>query len=266
MIAQTYNQLKYYQFPSFIGINHGIFTRKGGVSAAPYGEHNVGGTVGDDLSAVRRNHELMYEALAVNGERSCTVWQVHGADTVIAHRPVNGRRWVALADGIVTDRPDTPLVMRYADCTPILFCDAVRGVIGIAHAGWRGTVSGAARSVVDTMTRAFGCRHADIRAGIGPSIGPTRYQVGEEVVSAICDYYGTLTGDMPEGDLIRRDPADGTAYLNLWAANRLDLVRAGLAQEQIHVAGMCTASRTDEWHSHRAERGKTGRFGVVMSL
>ncbi len=264
MIAKTYNNLKYYQFPLLGGLNHALFTRKGGVSGAPYGPHNVGGTVGDDVNAVRRNHDLMYEALQVNRERACTVWQVHGADTVIVHAPIRGRRWVALADGMVTDKPDTPLVMRYADCTPILLYDAVRGVIGVAHAGWRGTVLGAAQSVVKTMIRAFGSRPADIQAGIGPSIGPERYQVGEEVVAAVQAYYGTLDGDMPEGALIRRDPADGTAYLNLWAANRLDLMRAGV--DQVQIAGICTASNTDEWHSHRAEKGQTGRFGVVMSL
>jgi YfiH family protein len=264
MIAQTYHDLKYYQFSLFANLNHAVFTRKGGVSPAPYGPHNVGGTVGDDVQAVRQNHQLMYDALNVNRERTCTVWQVHGADTVIVHAPIRGRRWVALADGMVTDTPDTPLVMRYADCTPILGYDPVRGVIGVAHAGWRGTVLGAARSMVMTMVKAFGSRPADILAGIGPSIGPDRYQVGEEVVSAVQAYYGTLTGDMPEGDLIRRDPTDGNAYLNLWAANRLDLQRAGV--EQVQVAGICTASNTDEWHSHRAEKGKTGRFGVVMSL
>jgi hypothetical protein len=206
----------------------------------------------------------MYEALNVRKDRACTVWQVHGADTVIIDQPVHGRRWVALADGMVTDRADTPLVMRFADCTPILFHDPVQGVIGMAHAGWRGTARGAASSVARTMIDAFDCNPVDIRAGIGPSIGPQRYQVGEEVVDAIYDYYGTLNGDLPEGPLVRRDPADGTAYLNLWAANKLDLLRTGI--EQIEVAGLCTATRTDEFFSHRAERGQTGRFGVVMTL
>ncbi|MFW5692433.1 MAG: peptidoglycan editing factor PgeF [Chloroflexota bacterium] len=264
MIARTQDALKYYQFESMPELKHGVFTRRGGVSEAPYGALNVGGTVGDDVSAVRRNHALMYQVLDVNAARACTVWQVHGADTVIADGPVENRRWLALADGMVTDQPDTPLVMRYADCTPILFHDPVRAVIGIAHAGWRGTVAGAGVSVLNTMTQAYGCRPADVRVGIGPSIGPDRYQVGEEVVDAVVDYFGTLEGSLPEGPLIQRDPADGTAYFNLWSANKLDLLRAGV--EQIEVAGICTARNTDEFHSHRAEKGRTGRFGVVMSL
>ena len=260
----SHNGVVYYQFSGWSHLRHGIFTRLGGASQAPWAALNVGGTVGDDLAAVRRNHTLMYEALAVDESRACTVWQVHSADTVIVNKPIEGRRWVAIADGMVTDQPDTPLTMRFADCTPVFFQDPVKAVIGIAHAGWRGTVQGAGVSVVKTMIRAYGCQPSDIQAGIGPSIGPSRYQVGEEVVEAVQQHFGTLNGELPEGALIQRDPNDGTAYLNLWSANKLDLLRAGLGK--IEVAGICTASNTDEFYSHRAENGQTGRFGGVITL
>jgi hypothetical protein len=200
----------------------------------------------------------MYAALGVRDSRACTVWQVHSADVVLANAPVRGRRWLAAADALMTDRPDTPLAMRFADCTPILIVDPVRGAIGMAHAGWRGTVLGVSANLVRAMVEAYGCRPADMQAGIGPAIGPERYQVGEEVVEAARAYFGATDG------LIRRSPADGTAYFDLWAANRLDLERAGV--EQIEVAGLCTATRTDLFFSHRAERGRTGRFGAVLSL
>jgi YfiH family protein len=148
--------------------------------------------------------------------------------------------------------------MRYADCTPLLFRDPTKGVIGIAHAGWRGTVQGIARQMVEAMTQAYGCRPSDIQAGIGPSIGLERYQVGGDVVEAVHSYFGTTQG------LVRHNPSDGTTYFDLWAANQLDLERAGV--EQIEIAGLCTAQRTDEFFSHRAENGRTGRFGAVLSL
>jgi YfiH family protein len=248
----------YYRFTMWAGLRHGIFTRKGGISPAPWSSLNLGGNVGDAASVVRHNHDLMYAATGVNGSRACTVWQVHSADTLIVNGPVRGRRWMALADGMVTDRPDTPLTMRFADCTPLLFHDPVQGVIGIAHAGWRGTVMGVGANTVGAMVQAYGCKPSNIQAGIGPSIGPKRYQVGEEVVEAVQTYFGTTE------NLIQRDPADGTAYLNLWAANHLDLQRVGV--EQIEVAGICTAEHTDEFFSHRAEKGRTGRFGAVLSL
>lgn len=258
MQVRQHEGLRYYQFDFWPTLTHGIFTRRGGVSASPWASLNMGGTVGDDPAAVRRNHELMYESLRIDRSRAATVWQVHSADTVIVDGPVRGRRWVALADGMVTDKSDVPLVMRYADCTPIFFHDPAKGIIGIAHAGWRGTVMGAASSVARTMMQAYGCKAADIQAGIGPSIGPERYQVGEEVVAAVYDYYGTTDG------LIQRDRTDNTAYLNLWEANRRDLLKVGV--EQVEIAGICTATHTDEFFSHRAEKGRTGRFGAVLML
>jgi YfiH family protein len=254
----TKDGLRYYQFESWPQVTHGVFTRHGGVSAAPWSSLNLGGNVGDDPKAVRRNHERMYAALGVADERACSVWQVHSADVILANGPVRGRRWLALADAMITDRANTPLSMRFADCVPLLFHDPVRGVIGMAHAGWRGTVQGVGANTIRAMAEAYGCEPRDIQVGIGPSIGPEHYQVGEEVVAAVRDYFGSEEG------LIRRDPADGTAYLDLWAANRLDLERAGV--EQIEVAGICTATHTDEFFSHRAEKGQTGRFGAVISL
>lgn len=250
--------LVYYRFHQWSSLRHGVFTRLGGVSSAPWGTLNLGGNVGDEAANVRENHERMYEAAGVNGARACSVWQVHSADVLIVNGPVQGRRWLAQADAMVTDKPDTPLTMRFADCTPLLFADMRRGVIGMAHAGWRGTVQGVGANTVRLMQRAYGCKPADIQVGIGPSIGPKRYQVGEEVVAAVEKYFGTTDG------LIRRDAGDGTAYLDLWAANRLDVERAGV--EQVEVAEICTAENTDEFYSHRAEHGRTGRFGAVLTL
>jgi polyphenol oxidase len=254
----THDQLRYYQFDQWSGLKHGIFTRQGGVSGEPWASLNMGGNVGDDPANVRQNHDLMYDCLKVNGDRACTVWQVHTADVIVATDPNPEQRWLAKADGIVTDRLDIPLTMRFADCTPLFFFDPVQGVIGLAHAGWRGTVAGVGANTVRAMVETFGCKPSNIQAGIGPSIGPDRYQVGEEVVDAVQAYFGTSDG------LIRRSPSDGSAYLDLWAANRLDLERAGV--EQIEVAGICTAENVDEFFSHRAEKGRTGRFGVVLSL
>ena len=250
--------LAWYRFDMWPALQHGVFTRQGGCSRAPWASLNLGGNIGDDPRAVRSNHERMYRALGVFGRRACTVWQVHSADIVLVQGPVRGRRWLARADGMITAARDTPLAMRFADCVPLLFHDPERKVIGMAHAGWRGTVQDIAGRMVQAMVDAWRCRPEDIQAGIGPSIGPQRYQVGEEVVEAVQDCCGTLE------TLVRRDPMDGTAWLDLWACNRLLLERAGL--RQIEVSAMCSASRLDEFFSHRAEGGRTGRFGAVMTL
>ena len=250
--------LAWYRFEMWPELRHAIFTRHGGCSRAPWASLNLGGNIGDDPRAVRRNHQRMYRALGVNEGRACTVWQVHSADIVLARGPARGRRWLTRADGMLSVEGDTPLVMRFADCVPLLFMDPARQVIGIAHAGWRGTAQDIAGRMVRAMQDAGGCRPEDIQVGIGPSIGQQRYQVGEEVVVAVRDCCGTLEG------LVQRDPADGTAWLDLWASNRLLLERAGV--REIELAGMCTAGRVDEFYSHRGEGGRTGRFGALISL
>lgn len=250
--------LRYYRSEHWSALRHGIFTRHGGHSPQPWAALNLGGTVGDTAEVVRQNHILMYEALDVPGENACTTWQVHGADVVVANAPVQGRRWLARADGMITNRPDVPLVMRYADCVPLLFYDPAQHAIGLSHAGWRGTVQGMASRTVQALQQAYGSQPQDIQVIIGPSISGACYQVGEEVVQAAQDYFGTTEG------LVQRDESDGSAYLDLWAANRLDLERAGV--EQIEVSGICTYQNTRDFYSHRAENGKTGRFGVVLSL
>lgn len=250
--------LQFYQHLGWSKVKHGVFTRHGGASPKPWASLNAGGTVGDTPAIVHENHRRMYAVLDVNGTAAVTTWQVHGVDVVYARGPVAGRRWLARADAVITDQPDVPLVMRFADCVPLLFFDPVRAAIGLAHAGWRGTVQGMATQTIAAMRESFGSEPAEIEVVIGPSISGSCYQVGEEVVTALHDYFGTLDG------LMQRDPADGTAYVDLWAANRLDLERAGV--EKITTMGLCTYQHTQDFFSHRAENGRTGRFGVVMSL
>jgi hypothetical protein len=258
-MAQPAGAPVYYQFDFWRSapLQHGVFTRLGGVSRGLWASLNVGGTVGDDLKAVAENHARMYAALDLTGKQICTVWQVHGADTVIANAPMPQRKWLARADGMVTNRIGLPLTMRFADCAPLLFYDPVRHAIGLAHAGWRGTVQSIALSTLEAMCTAYGSRPEDVQAAIGPSIGPERYEVGEEVVEAVRARFGSTEG------LIRRS-ANGSVYFNLWEANRRLLAEAGV--QQIEIAGICTASNTDEFFSHRAEKGRTGRFGVVIAL
>ena len=253
-----WHDLQYYRFDLLDEINHGIFTRHGGDSPAPWHGLNVGSTVGDSLDTVQANLRQMYAALEMNQDRACSTWQIHGRDVIRVEQPMRARKWIAKADGMVTNNPDTPLSMRFADCVPLLFHDPIQQVVGIAHAGWRGTVQGIGSATVETMVQEYGSRAQDVRVGIGPSISQQHFQVGEEVVAAFRERFATAD------DLIARDPNDGTAYIDLWAANVLDVQAAGV--QQIEVAEMCTYANTDEFFSHRAEQGKTGRFGALISL
>jgi YfiH family protein len=251
--------LVYYQFSNLSGqpgLAHGIFTRLGGQSQPPWDSLNTGHSVGDDPDVVEANRALMYEALCVRGEDVVTPHQVHSTTVRVVDERDRGQL-LPQTDALVTATPGVVLMLRFADCVPILLYDPVRRAAGLAHAGWRGTVSGMAGAAVRTMVEALGCRPRNILAGIGPSIGPCCYEVGADVTEAMSSAFPDIDGLFEPKD-------QGHGHLDLWAANRWQLAAAGV--RNVEVAGICTACRTDEWFSHRAERGKTGRLGALIGL
>lgn len=250
--------LRYFQFESLSSdrIQHAIFTRRGGLSPEPWSSLNLGATVGDQLERVVRNKQRALRALRRSPRTTFEVWQVHSAEVVHAVRP-RGEQPLQQADGIVTDTPEVTLVMRFADCVPLLLFDPVTGSVGIAHAGWQGTLRRIAERLVRTLERRFGARPIDMLAGIGPSIGPDHYPVGPEVADQVRAEFGRLA----HSHLVERN---GAVHFDLWSANQAQL--AGCGVRAIELAEICTACHLEDWYSHRGEAGRTGRFGAVVSL
>lgn len=258
MPFQQNHSLRYFQFDIFSSeIIHGIFTRQGGVSPAPWHSLNHSISVGDDPARVTENRIRSFEALGRSPASMHDTWLIHGTDIVHADAPRPLDHPPRKADIVLTDNPEISLFMRFADCVPLLFHDPKRRVIGIAHAGWMGTVKGAAEAAVRRMRERYGCKPENIVVGIGPAIGADHYEVGEEVVLKYREKFGEDAGRVIQ---VR----DGKTYLDLWTANAIQLQKAGV--EQIQVSGICTACHLEDWFSHRAEKGKTGRFGALMAL
>jgi len=254
----TADGITYYTFDSLVsGVKQAVFTRLGGVSPEPWSSLNLGGTVGDERERVVANRLRALAAVGCDPRTVYDVWQVHGTDVVVAEEPRQPENPYVQADAILTDRPDVTLLMRFADCVPILLYDPVRRVAGIAHAGWMGTVKGTVRSAVEVMRSRFHCSPADILAAIGPSIGPDHYEIGPDVAAQVRKVFGPAAAEL----LIERD---GRTHFDLWGANRMHLEGAGV--RQVELAGICTACHTDRWFSHRAEKGRTGRFGALITL
>jgi hypothetical protein len=161
------------------------------------------------------------------------------------------------ADIIVTSNPQITLFMRFADCVPIYLYDPHTQTIGMVHAGWLGTVRRAAEVAVQAMNQTFGSSPSSILAGIGPSIGPDHYEVGENVIKQFSSSFGAQASE----HIINKDEK---TYLNLWSANQHLLMEQGVSE--IEIAGVCTVCNNDDWFSHRAERGKTGRFAGLLNL
>lgn len=261
MIEHEVNGLRYFSFSAFgENITNAVFTRIGGDSVGGPAGLNVGSNVGDEISNVSANKKKIFEALGLPEHSFFDCWQVHSSDYVVvnASHAGQGRIRELKADAMLTNDPKVSLLMRFADCTPILMYDPVKQVVGIAHAGWQGTVKRTAGNLARGFQEVYGCDPEDIIAGIGPSIGPDHYEVGEQVLDQVRVAYGEehISLFQPFGN-------SGQAF-NLWEANRRDLEKAGVGK--IEVAGICTACDTNRWFSHRAEKGKTGRFAAVISL
>lgn len=219
-------------------------------------------STGDSRENVNENRERFLAALDVP-PGSVTTSRLYHGNVVTAFRrnlPPAGtydpEANIVHSDALVSDLPARHFTMTFADCVPLLFADRRRGVIGAAHAGWRGTALGIAAMTVHTMREAFGCRRQDIVAAIGPSIGPCCFEVGEEVPETF----------ERQGWPAVRNAGPGKPRLDLWTTNRSQLLQAGILPRHIEVAGVCTSCSTDRFYSHRAEAGKTGRFALCIGL
>jgi YfiH family protein len=259
MIYHEASGIPYYTFEALLDHNeivHAVFTRHGGVSRLPFAELNVGHLVGDDPDAVEANHRLIHETLGLCAGQFVTARQVHSCRVAVVDAGHTGKVLPA-TDALVTGFSGVSLMLRFADCLPILLYDPESRATGLGHAGWRGTARGLARRMVSAMVEYLGINPAETIACLGPAIGPCCYEVGPEVVQFV---KGSL--ERWDGSLLPR--ADDRFALDLWEANRQQLLEAGI--RQIEASRMCTACHTDEFYSHRAERGATGRFAAVMGI
>ncbi len=250
--------LRFYQFDIFSkNFLNAVFTRQGGISPEPWSSLNLSISVGDDPARVAENRIHAFRALGRNPASLHDVWLVHGTDVIYAETPRPFDEPPQKADILFTDNPEVSLFMRFADCVPLFFHDPKKQVVGIAHAGWMGTVKGVAEVSIRAMKTRYGSNPSDVVAGIGPSISVEQYEVGEDVASQFRQKYGV------DSDKVLQT-RDGHIYLDLWMANALQLQKMGV--EQIQISGLCTASNLGDWYSHRAEKGKTGRFGALVAL
>jgi purine-nucleoside/S-methyl-5'-thioadenosine phosphorylase / adenosine deaminase len=251
--------IKYYRLASFEkpALYHAVFSRHGGISPSPWKSLNFGATVGDQIERVRQNKVSAFNAVGIDLESVYDVYQVHSSEVVQTSKPLAVGMLHQKADAMITNEPGVTLLMRFADCVPILLFDPENHAIGIAHAGWIGTVGKIAAKVVNEMSDKYGSDARKLLTAIGPSIGPDHYQVKSDVIEKVrkefpLDY---------EQLLIERD---GNTYFDLWKANETILREAGVTN--IEIAGLCTQCLMHDWYSHRGEYGRTGRFGIILGL
>ena len=205
-------------------------------------------------------------AMGVGPDRVASLNQVHGREVVILRHGVRAETLEPMqkerpqADVLVSDAPDVALVVRAADCVPLLIGDPKSGAVAAVHAGWRGTAARAGGAAVEALSREFGSQPGDLVVAIGPAIGPCCYEVGPDVVDAFA-----AAGH--ERYLIDRwfmTPRDRKMRLDVAGANRDQLILAGVREEHIHASDLCTAMHLDVLTSYRAERERAGRIAGVI--
>jgi polyphenol oxidase len=259
MQVKQVGAIKYFEFESFnpAVVAQAVFARHGGQSPAPYASLNLSVSTGDTRENVRANRTRAFAALDRDPASVADLWQIHSADVIVADTPNTPADYKGKADALITDRSEVTLFLRFADCVPILLYDPRRPAVGVVHAGWRGTLAGAASAAVQAMQARYGSRPRDLVAGIGPSIGPCHYAVGPEVVAQTKE---TFSG-AAKGMLSR---VNGGHHLDLWAANAHALREAGV--EQIEQSALCTVCHREDFFSHRGHGAQTGRFGALIGL
>jgi YfiH family protein len=229
------------------------------LARAPGVEHGVSTTVGpnganlrDDAATAKANRQSLAEAIGARDYAAAQ--QVHGGSVVAVDEPQDGR---VEADALMSDRVGLALLGLSADCPIVLVADTDGRAVGMAHASWRGTVARVTAALVAGMQKAYGCPPGRMAAGICPSAGPCCYEVGGEVRQAAANTLGPGWEDY----FLNRD---GRTYFDLWRANVQQLTSAGIPEQNIAVAGVCTIC-DDRFYSYRRDGALAGRFGAAIA-
>ena len=245
------------------GIRAFSTTREGGVGIETYAGFNITHYCGDNPEAVVQNRAFLCAELAISDNRLLLPHQTHGCEvlcideTFLALSPEEQTALLSGKDAVVTDISRLCIGVSTADCVPVLLYDAVKGVVAAVHAGWRGTVARIVEKVLETMQERYGCSLADVKAVIGPSISLNAFEVGDEV-------YDTFAlAQFPMEKIARK--YCNKWHIDLWEANRLQLLACGVSADAVEVCGVCTFARFREFFSARRLGINSGRIfsGII---
>ena len=261
-------EVEYLTFPLLEkeeGIRHLFSTRVGGVSEGIFSSMNLSYTRGDDKAAVDENFRRIGEVLGLPSEHFVLSDQTHTTNVKIVTKEDLGKgvtcpKDYTDIDGLITNESGIILGTFYADCVPLYFYDPVKKVIALSHSGWRGTVAGMGRVTIEKMHAEFGCNPKDIRVCVGPSICQDCYEVSEDVAEEFAKAFPDKENEI----LLAK--ANQKYQLDLWKANEILLLDAGIKKEHLQITDICTCCNPEYLFSHRASQGKRGNLGAFLVL
>lgn len=269
MKVNTVGEVVYLTYPSIDNmkmVRHGFTTRCGGVSQGIFSSMNLSFTRGDEEARVYENYRRIAKAIGFEYEGITTSDQTHTTNVRVITEADKGNgitrpRPYTDVDGLVTNVPGITLATFYADCVPLYFVDPVHRAVGLSHSGWRGTVGKIGKVTVELMHKEYGSDPCDIIGAIGPSICQECYEVSEDVAEEFRAVF-------PERDwsALFYKKENGKYQLDLWKANELIMLEAGLKRENISLPNLCTCCNPELLFSHRASKGRRGNLAAFMGL
>lgn len=257
------NEVGLYRLPSFEsckGIDHGFTAKTGGVSTGPFASLNLSFTRPEQRENVMENYRIFAKAASIpwesmvmdNYEHGTTILRVDGNDC--------GKGYLfdplPSCDGLVTNDPSVTLITGHADCMAFFFYDPVKKAIGLCHAGWRGALARIGSNVVKQMTASYGSEPKDILAGVGPSICPRCFEVGDDVAEQFEEAFPSCP--------LRGTNRKGKATVDLWQVALCQFTESGILPEHVELMGVCTME-DERLYSYRRD-GRTGGMAAYLRL
>lgn len=257
--------LTFKDFEKYDFVKHAFSTRIGGVSKNEFASMNLSFNRGDPKENVIENYHRFCKAVELDFSSLVASSQDHGTYIREVNEKDKGigiwrEKDIKSVDGLVTDVKNVTLVTYYADCVPLFFIDPVNRVVGLAHSGWRGTLSMIGAKMIEKMNTSYNCEVSNIVVGVGPSIGPCCYEVDFNVAS---EFYQIKEFDVSE---CIKKMSNNKYILNLWEINRKILLNSGVLEKNIIVTDLCTSCNSDLLFSHRKTGGKRGGMAAMICI
>ena len=263
------NGVTYLAFPALDAtglVSHAFSTRHGGVSEGVFSTMNFSFTRNDDPQHVMENYRRMAAVLGTDAEKMVLSYQTHTTNVRLVTEEDAGKgivkeRDYTDVDGLITNIPGITLVTFYADCVPLYFVDPVHHAIGLSHSGWRGTVHRMGRVTLKAMKEAFGTKPEDVICAIGPSICQSCFEVGGEVIEEFQKEF-----DPSYWKELFYAKENGKYQLDLWKANEIVLLEAGIQKEKLQITDICTRCNPEYLFSHRIMGNERGNLAAFLGI
>lgn len=258
------DDFKYITFPvleQFNDLFHCFTTRSGGVSQGPFATLNLGLNIGDNRESVIKNYHILSDELSLDLDNIVSTVQTHTNNIKYVSEldkcKIFEKPQYSDIDGLITDKKNVALMTFHADCTPLFFYDSNKRIVGMAHAGWRGTLKNIAGIMVQKFINDFNSDPADIFAAVGPSLGQCCFEVDRDVADLFLSSNNIYEKFMHKS---------GNKYhFDLWNINKYLMKKEGIQENNIQISGLCTKCNNHLFFSHRGQRGKRGLMaGFIM--